>query len=148
LCIHGCDGWERVISCTNCVIFFTCFKLGVGKGIPTTQAMGRRGYRGQKQRSKRSNKREYIFFGGLECVGHSLAYIAHLKFFIFWILRAGVLSHLSTQLIHPSHDLASIPHNLATHPPQLSYPSPSTQLSIPLNLAIHIPQLSLSSPTT
>jgi hypothetical protein len=27
LCIHGCDGWERVISCTNCVIFFTCFKL-------------------------------------------------------------------------------------------------------------------------
>ncbi len=67
------------------------------------------------------------FFGGLECVGHSLAYVAILQFFFrdVWIRtqRAAVAS------MHATH--------LATHPlakppiPLLSQPSP-TQPPIPL----------------
>jgi hypothetical protein len=55
------------------------------------------------------------FLGGLECVGHSFAYVAHFVFFgDVWIRtqRAAVASRCAT--------------NLATHLPQLSHLSSST----------------------
>jgi hypothetical protein len=54
------------------------------------------------------------FFDGLECVGHSFAYVAHFVFLRdVWIRtqRAAVASWLAT--------------NLATNLPKLSRPSPS-----------------------
>jgi hypothetical protein len=49
---------------------------------------------------------EYFFFGGLECVGHSFAYVAHLRFLRdVWIRTqsAAVASWRATNLAtHPS----------------------------------------------
>ncbi len=55
----------------------------------------------------------FFFFGGLECVGHFFAYVAHFVFLRdVWIQtqRAAVASRRAT--------------NLATHLPKLSHPTP------------------------
>ncbi len=85
----------------------------------------------------------FIFFGGLECVGHSFVYVAHFVFLrdvLIRTQRAAVASR-RYQLSHSS------PSNLATHLPPVSHPSPST-LPISLNLATHLPQLSHPSPSS
>jgi hypothetical protein len=45
----------------------------------------------------------YLFFGGLDCVGHSVAYIAH---FVF--LRAAVSSRRATDLATHLLNLANL----------------------------------------
>ncbi len=54
----------------------------------------------------------YIFFGGLECVGHSFAYVAHL-----WFLRDVWIRTQSTAVASWRAT------DLATHPSQISHPS-------------------------
>ena len=75
----------------------------------------------------------FFFFGGLECVGHYFAYVAHVWFLRdVWIRTqsAAVASwratdfatHPSILATHPSN-LATHPPSLATHPSKLSHPS-------------------------
>jgi hypothetical protein len=70
------------------------------------------------------------FLGGLECVGHSGAYVSHFLFLIdVWIRtqRAAVASKRATKLSHPSPCLVTHLPYLATHLPRLppvSHPSP------------------------
>jgi hypothetical protein len=62
------------------------------------------------------------YFGGLECVGRSFAYVAHFVFLRdFWIRtqRAAVASRRATNIA------THLPTNLATH--------------LPTNLATHLP---------
>ncbi len=71
----------------------------------------------------------YIFLGGLECVGHSFAYVAHLWFLSdVWIRTqsAAVASWSATDLATHTPVLATHPPNLAIYPPWLSHPSPLT----------------------
>ncbi len=59
-----------------------------------------------------------IFFGGLECVGHSLAYVAHL-----WFLRdIWIRTQSDAVASWRATDLATHPSDLATHPDRLSHP--------------------------
>jgi hypothetical protein len=85
-----------------------------------------------------------IFFGGLECVGHSFAYVAH---FVFlrdaWIRTqsAAVASKRATNS-NPS-PLLSHPSPLFSHPsPLLSHPSPYLATYLPY-LATQLPYLAL-----
>ncbi len=75
----------------------------------------------------------FEFFGGLECVVHSFAYVAH---FVF--LRAAVESRCATNLATYLPNLAPHLPNLATHLPHLA-----TQLC---NLATHLPHLATYLP--
>ncbi len=54
------------------------------------------------------------FFGGLECAGHSFAYVAYFIFFYYSILFYSILFNLATHL----------PQLIATDLPILSHPSP------------------------
>jgi hypothetical protein len=53
------------------------------------------------------------FFGGLECVGHSFAYFAHLWF--LW--DAWIRTQSAAVANWRATDLATHPYNLATNPP-------------------------------
>jgi hypothetical protein len=64
-----------------------------------------------------------IFFGGLECLGPSFAYVAHFVFLRdVWILtqRAAVASRRATDLATPLPSLATHLPVLATHLPNLA----------------------------
>ncbi len=79
------------------------------------------------------------FFGGLECVGHSFAYVAHLFLRDVWIRtqRASIASRRATNLA------INLPFsNLATHLPKLSNPCPKTQP--PMSLQLSNPSLKSS----
>ncbi len=77
------------------------------------------------------------FFGGLECVGHSFAYVADL-----WFLRDVWIRTQSTAVASwRAIDLSTHPSNLATHSSRLSHPSlwlshPSLLLSHHLSAAV------------
>jgi hypothetical protein len=79
------------------------------------------------------------FFSGLECVGHSFAYVAHLWFvWDVWIRTqsSAIASWRATDLAtHPSY-LATHPSNLATHTSHLAT-HPSDLATHPSNLATH-----------
>ncbi len=67
----------------------------------------------------------YIFLAGLECVGHSFAYVAHFVFLRdVWIRtqRVAVASRRATNLATHLPNLATHLPNLATH--LLGHPSP------------------------
>jgi hypothetical protein len=68
------------------------------------------------------------FIGGLQCVGHSFAYVAHFVFLIdVWIRTqsAAVASRSATNLAAHLADQRSRPSPyLVTRLPQLSHPSP------------------------
>ncbi len=73
-----------------------------------------------------------VFFGGLECVGHSIDDVVHL-----WFLR-----DVWIRTSNPS------PYNLASHPPKLSHHPSVLSHPTPYNLATHPPVLSHSSSLT
>ncbi len=76
----------------------------------------------------------YIFWGGLECAGHSFAYIANFVFLKdVWIRtqRATGASRRATNLATHLNHLATHLPNLATHLPDLATHLP--------DLATHFP---------
>ncbi len=83
----------------------------------------------------------YIFFAGLEYVGHSFAYVAHFVFLRdVWIRTqcAAVASRRATNLATHFPNLASHIPNLASHLPNLDTHLPDLAAHLP-NLATHLP---------
>ncbi len=83
----------------------------------------------------------HIFFGGLECVGHSFAYVAHIVFLRdVWIRtkRAAVASGRATNLATHLPNLATHLPNLANYLPDLAIHLPKLATHLP-NLATHLP---------
>jgi hypothetical protein len=88
----------------------------------------------------------YPFFGGLECVGHSFAYVAHFVFLRdVWIRtqshRAAVVGATDYHLPYLATDL---PH-LDIHLPTLATHLPNLATHLP-NLATHLPHLATHLP--
>jgi hypothetical protein len=88
------------------------------------------------------------FFGGLEFVGHSFAYVAHFAFLRdVWIRtqRAAVTSRRTSNLATHLPTLATHLLDLATHLPNLSAHLPDLATYLP-NLATHLPDLATHLP--
>ncbi len=78
------------------------------------------------------------FFGGLECVGHSFAYVAH---FYFWEMSSSNPESYRSkqaryQFRHPSPYLAT---HLSTYSPISHLSHPSSYLATSPYLATHLP---------
>ncbi len=73
--------------------------------------------------------------GGLECVGHSFAYVA------YFVFLSGVLIQTQRAAVAnrcvPAQPATHLPY-LATHLPELSHPSPYLATHLP-DLATHLP---------
>ncbi len=101
----------------------------------------------------------FLFFGGLQCVGHSFAYVAQLRFLNsnpelcrarYRLNPSHLAIHLSYLATHPSH-LATHRSHLAIHPSSfnhssLSFSHQSLSFSHPSLLFSH-PSLSFSHPS-
>ncbi len=81
-----------------------------------------------------------IFFGGLQCVSHSFAYVSHLWFLRdVWIRTqsAAVASGRAADLAINPPNLATNPPNVATNPPLAT--NPPNAANNPPNLATNLP---------
>ncbi len=81
----------------------------------------------------------YIYFGGLECAGHSFASFAHFVFLTdVWIRtqRSAVASRRATNLATHLLNLSTHLPNLATHLPNLAHHPPNLATHL-LNLTTH-----------
>jgi hypothetical protein len=80
------------------------------------------------------------YFCGLECVGHSFAYVAYLIFLRYVWIR----SPESFRSKQACYNLATHLPNLATHLPNLATRLPNLTTHLP-DLATHLPELSQPS---